>query len=469
MNETSFEPSVGIEDGQTALWSSNGSNSNPLISPPEQFFILPIIGKILNVPAGRCAVLTFREGRRKVFTEGMHVLDRNIPWGVGLIRYVDVRQHSTSIPFTQALCRDGWRGGLAIEVCWRVGDAALIVDIANPVGDLVIAARASVRAIIETTPHDTLFGGIDASVVGADSLGDTVAAKLKANPAVRGIEILRVLITERRGDERRIQIVQTATIERTRVSSDMTLVSQQMDLERQNQALVVLRAETERKRIEEENKVRIQQADIEAEVMRRLIQTKWQQVQLDQAAAIYQQRHEQVLKTIDAHALVLSKAAELGQLEAFGVSSRRRPEFAVGGLEATLNQGLHNLQRMLQVPSLIPAPGQIAQPDDRKALRMRLMTEVDELSDLADVGQCSLGFGRDGEQDHVVVQVGNRTVDVACYPGYPQVPPEVRWADNGQQKASIRWSEDMSLKHLVAMLQEDVDGQTCTSGPVSEP
>jgi regulator of protease activity HflC (stomatin/prohibitin superfamily) len=412
-------------------WPPDGSKFNGLVGPAKQMRILPLVPKLHIVPAGTCAVLTLPGGKRTIFQEGMHVL-KDLPAGVCLLRYVDMREHRTPISLTEAWCKDGWRGKLALQIHWRVNDAAHLVDVADPVGNLTTAAKASVRAVIETTPHDKLIGGSDEQAIATDSLAAAVTAKLQDNPATKGIKILRVLITERQGDTRCIEIAQEKTVEHKR------------------QELVLLQEETERKRKEEERKVRIREAEIEAETEGRLAAIKWQQVQLEQAAELNKQHHERALKIIEAYAQVLSKAAELGQLEALGVSSRRRPELATGGLESMLNQGLSNLQSALQAPTISPLPTYASSYNEKAALAARLAAEAAEVAELEGVKQCYVGVCKKEKGNTVFVWLDGRRLSICCPLDYPQTAPKVQWADNGHHKVPLNWSEGMSLSHIVA-------------------
>jgi hypothetical protein len=411
--------------------------------------ILPFVGGTLTVAPGTCAVLTLPSGRRIVFAEGMHWLGQRVPWGIYPVQYVDVMQRRTPIPLTEALCQDGWRLGIALDICWQVCDAARIVDVVDPVGNLVTAAKASVRAVIENLPHSAIVGEGGENVVGSDMLAGRIAIRLKRDPAIRGIKILQVFVTGRRGDERCLEITQETTVERARTTAEAVLVSHQKDLERERQSLVLLQAETERRRIEEERKVRIREAEIETEAKRLLIPAKWEEARLKLAVDAYAQRHELTLKVIEAYGRVLSEAAKLGQLETVGVSSRRRPELGGGGLEDALKQGLSNLQNVLQLPSPFPGSEQTTPVDERATRWARITAEVDEISRLDGVQKCGIEIdGKDGNC-RINVKLDNQAIDIICHPGYPGEAPEVRWAGNGRAQVPVSWSEEMSLREIL--------------------
>jgi hypothetical protein len=456
MTEINDRFTTYLRDGPE--WTASKAEFKDNLVPfQKRVQILPFVGGPLTVAPGTCAVLTLPSGRRIVFAEGMHWLGQHIPWGVYPVQYVDVMQRRTSIPLTEALCQDGWRLGIALDICWQVCDAARIVDIVDPVGDLMTAAKASVRAVIENLPHSALVGGGGENVVGSDILADRIATRLKRDPAIRGIKVLQVLVTGRCGDERCLEIAQETTVKQARAIAEAALVSHQKALERERQSLVLLQAETERRRIEEECKVRIREAEIEAEAKRLLIPAKWQEAQLKLAVDAYAQRHEQTLKVIETYGRVLSEAAKLGQLETVGISSRRRPELGGGGLEDALKQGLSNLQNVLQLPSPFPGSEQMTPVDERTTRWARIAAEVDEISRLDGVRSCSIAIEEKQGNYRVIVQCESRAIDIVCHPGYPRVAPDVRWADNGREQVPISWSEGMFLKDILQTIQVTAD------------
>ncbi len=441
--------------------------TNNLVSSTQHIWVMPFVGAILTVAPGKCAVVTLRSGRRKVFGEGVHVFGRGYMPGPYPVRYVDVQLHRTPIPFTEALCKDEWRGGLALEVQWRVGDATLIVDVSDPVGDLITAGRAGARAVIETTPHDQLIGGMS-KAVDADRLADRVMEKIEGS--VQGIRILRVLITERRGDERRIQIVRQAAVERTRVieeqelkrqklSSQTKLVLDERELERERQELVRLRAETERKRIEEERLVRIREAQIEVDVSEQLLPTKWQQAQLEMATETNQQRHQQVLRLIEVYPEVFSALSQLTQLEGWGVSSRRRAEFELESIAATVGQGLRSLQNVLQPPMPIRSVEPIDSTNGHRTPVARIAKEVAEIAQLDGVKNARLEVANGTREYRVVVEFDDRVLAIVCRPEYPDVAPVVRWSGDDKLELPVPWSKGMSLKDIVQDIRAAEKGQ----------
>ena len=435
-------------------------DANGLVSSPEWIWSLPFVGALVIVPPGTCAVLTLRSGRRRVFPEGVHNL-RHLGWSVYPVHYVDTRRHRTRIPLAQALCKDGWRGGLALEVFWRVADAPLTIDAVDPLGDLVSAAQASMRAVVESISHDKLIGGTAKQVVDAAALARTIAGQLQANPAIQGLQILKVLVADRQGDERRIEIVQETTVEQTqlaeqhrleleRISKNAAVLSERMGLEQERRVLALFEAETKRKQIEEERKVRIREAEIEAEVTARLMPAKWQEIQLEQAAETCRQQYELMGRAVDAYAQILGEAAKVAPLESWGISSRRRPEFGFESRDATLSQGLASLQALLLHLTPASTPNDVPLHSRHSALLAHLAAELSEISQLDEVQTWHLApNGSEGYKVRIHCQ--RIALDIACHLGYPSEQPAVVVSGDGHGPAEITftWAEGMTLKDII--------------------
>ena len=331
-------------DVATSQTNSLMVSSRDLVPPSERRWILPFHPK-LTISPGWCAILTFGQGERRVLSEGRYRLDRHASWGLCQIQYVDMRPHLTPIQSVKSRCRDGWEAELALGVYWRVNDALLISNAVDPGSNLSTAAQASMRAVIEMMSHNAFAAGMGDSVIRAEELALAVATRLKHNPAIQGLEIINVFVTDRQGDKRRIEMV-----------NDSATLSEQMEQHQQERKFKLLQAETNRLEEEERSQARIREAEIEIEVDKQLEPLKQREVEREQAAAASQQRHEQTLKMIEAQGQVLSKVAEFGMLELLDDSTRRRPEQAGNSME-TILEGLSGLQNMVQDTHCTPSLG----------------------------------------------------------------------------------------------------------------
>jgi hypothetical protein len=435
-------------------------DANGLTSFPYVTWRWPGLAGYLVVPAGTCAVLTLHNGRRKVYAAGTHFLTE-LPSGKYFVQFVDVRRHRTPIPLTESLCTDGWRGGLALEVAWRVRDAAVIVDTVDPLGELLATAQACVRAVIEGISHDELLGGVSDRAMDADAITQNIGTRLRRSSAIQGLEIVDVLITDRQGDERRMEIVQETTVEQTqlaeqhrlelqRVSNEAAVLSKQRDLEQERRAHSLFEAETERMRIEEERKVQIREAEIEAQVASRLLPVRRQEVQLKLAAEMYHEHYELVAKALDAYAKILGEAAKMVPFESWGISSRRRPEFGFEGRDAALSEGLAGLRSLLSQPTLISGLDEVSPNSPPDVLLARLVAELGELGQMDEVQTWHIK-PNDGGGYKIRVWCQDISLDIVCQLDYPSERPDVLVSEDGHgpREFTFSWAEGMSLKDIV--------------------
>ena len=294
------------------------------------------------------------------------------------------------------------------------------------------------RAVIEMMSHNAFAAGMGDSVIRAEELALAIATRLKHNPAIQGIEVINVFVTDRRGDRRCIEIV-----------NDSAALSGQMELHRHERKFRLLQAETNRLEEEERSQARIREAEIETEVDKQLALLKQREIERERAAAASQQRHEQTLKMIEAQGQVLSKVAEFGMLESLDDSTRRRPEQAGNSME-TILQGLSGLQNMVQDPDYILGlgAGDLAK---RMDLWTRLLPEIYEINQVEGVQKCRLTSDKDHTESRVVVILEDNKLVFTCGPEYPQAEPIVLQADNGQERKVVKpwWPEGASLKEIV--------------------
>jgi hypothetical protein len=302
-----------------------------------------------------------------------------------------------------------------------------------------------------------LTGGMG-EVIQADNLANQVNDEL--NACVPHIRVLKVLITDRRGDERRIRIVQETTLERARVlqeqelkrqklSSQAELISGQTHVERVRQEFALLEAKGKRRQVEEEHRARIRESEIEAEVSKNLSPARWQQARLDVAPTINQQRYEQVNKLIDKYAEVFCGLVQWAELDNRGTGQRRRPEFDLDGLGSIFVRGMGNLQDLVQPLTPLASPEPLHATNGRHMPVSDIANAAEEVNSLPGVQGVDLKMPNGKEEYRVVVHFKDRDLILICPPDYPYVPPEVSWAADPGRRLPFEWTEGMSLKKIV--------------------
>jgi hypothetical protein len=306
-----------------------------------------------------------------------------------------------------------------------------VVELENPIGFLRQAASSAITHVIKTTPHDFLIGGANGSDDRHQVIDRRIRKQLQTTLRGSGVQVINVFVGQSQGDERRLEIKRQALVDETQISESGRILEEKMDLGRKEQKLALQQAETKRLQAEEEQRIQLEQARIQASVASLLKGVREWEVRLQLMPDLTRQRHEQVLENIKAHGKILSKMAELGTMQGPSVSSRRRPEgWGLDGIEGIMTQGLTNLQ---DLPAELPMHSDTASTE--VPLLSRLTRDLLELSAVEGLTWTVNSRGED-ETLRISVQYDGLTITVTCDPGYPEDQPEVVVASNGRQMHS---------------------------------
>ena len=457
---------------KNAIWAQGPKcDDRKLVSPTFQINCWPLLGGFLDVPVGYEAVLTGPQGTVWVLGEGLQSL-RALPWGPYAARFVNTCGHSLRLPAVPALTQDGWQASLQVSLQFRVRRPARAVRFYDPLEVLHEAGISAITYVIQSTPHDQLIGTDNGAGRGHRSVAGQIHRRLQATlrETGTGLEVVNVFDAQAQGDERRLEVKRQSQVNETQIAADRTVLSQKIELEREQQGLALLQAETKRKQAEEEQKVRLEKARIEIEVNRLVREVREWEVHLEMVPGQSQQRHEQILEAIKTYGQILGKVAELNNLEGIGVSSRRRPEeWGLNHLETVLLQSLASLQALLTQDPLGPAGNTDALPTPEAPLLTRLTSDIDRLKTIEGWTGTHIESCADGSVCLEIYFKG-KIVEVICDPSFPATRPQVAVATNGRKKVHSllpKW-EPMPLKEVVLeAIHPDSDAdsnQDATSG-----
>lgn len=373
------------------------------------------------------------------------------------------RRHLTLQP-VPALTQDGWRANIQASLEYQVRSLHGVVQLGDPLKALNEAAVSAITSVIKATPHNLLIGTSDHSDESHEAIAADVQKRLQAALRGSGMGVVNVFVTQPQGDERRLDIKRQSQIDETQIVADQTVLARKISLERGQQALALLQTETKRRQAEEEQKIRLEQARIEAEVARLVRWVREWETYLQLVPDLSRQQHEQIVETIKAHGQILAKMAELGNLEVLGVSSRRRPEeLGLNRLEAVLMQGLTNLRGLSQQSlGLALGNGDILQ-DPNLSLLLRLINEIKGLSTIEGLTWTHLKPDEDGGLC-LEVQLNGMRLEITCRPGFPAIRPGVVVSINDHDKTPFLflWSKPRLLKEVVLEASRHFSGVAST-------
>jgi hypothetical protein len=446
---------------------------NGLATPPEEVdrSLLNLFGQLTVLP-GTCAVLTGRGGFQKVYHPGTYSLF-DVPLGRAVVQVVNMASQTREIPPVTTLSADKWNVTLKIAVDFRVADPVKIAASLNPLETLDTVATSCVLAQIESMSHDALTGRPDEEA-GVDEVARQILERLRGKPSLRGLEIINVTIAQRKGDERRIKIVQDATVEETRILEESKLQQQrdmarltdlaaQKKIAKRAQEVVLIEAETARRKMEEEERLKIAQAQLEAEAAEiRRAQEEWQaelkrreeEWRTAKELEILQTKsqHEERLEVIKGVAQITAEAAKSGTLGSLGVSPRRRPETVISEAEPVVEQGiqaLRALQERATPRTYLPLRLDYQDPYQRLRLEEQKLAKIKgaEFEVVLRSGRIALA----------TVNYRGYKLKIECPPEYPEGAPSTTIiGPEGEEKPfEFAWDESCFLSDLVreALLQ----------------
>jgi hypothetical protein len=446
---------------------------NGLATPPEEVdrSLLSFFGQLTVLP-GTCAVLTGKGGFQKVYRPGTYSLF-DVPLGRAMVQVVNMASQTREIPPVTALSADKWNVTLKVAVDFRVRDPVKIAESLNPLETLDTVAVSCVLAQIESMSHDALTGRPDEEA-GVDEVARQILERLREKPSLKGLEIINVTVAERKGDERRIKIVQDATVEETRIVEESKLQQQrdgaqltdlaaQKKIARRAQEVALIEAGTARRKMEEEEKLKIAQAQLEAEAAEiRRPQEKWQaelkrqeeewRTAKELEILYTKSQHEERLESIKGIAQTAAEAAKSGSLGGLGVSPRRRPETLISEAEPVVEQGIQALRAFQERP----APrGYLPPRFDYQDPYQRLRLEEQRLAKIK--GAEYDVVLRSGRMAVATVNYRGYTLRIECPPGYPEDAPRATIVGpEGEEKPfEFDWDGSCYLSDLVreALLQ----------------
>lgn len=448
---------------------------NGLASQPQRVdrSWLKFLGRLTVIP-GTCVVLTGKNGFQRVYHPGAYNL-LDVPLGPALAQVVDITTRTQEIPPVTTLSEDKWNVTLRIAVTFRVGDPKEMVRRAEPLKILEKAAISCTLAEIESMLHDELTGRPEDG--GVDEVARGILQRLKGNPSIKGLEIEDVVILEREGDERRVEIFQETTVEETRIAEESRLqrkrdkarlrdLAGHREIAEQQQEIAILEAETERLRAEEEEKLKLARAKLEATVAQiQRAQAEWQ-TELEGQREEWERgkeremlelkaQHEEAMEVIRGLSTITIEAAKSGQLGSLGFSRRRRPELAVVEGEASVvEQGLEALRALKDRVEPLSPPA-----SEREDGYRRLQEEEQRLKELERIEyQLALRQGRIVE---ATIVSGENTLIVQCSPEYPAAAPVVKLIDpQGRERSlNLQWDKDRYLSDLISQVFPAVGGE----------
>lgn len=425
---------------------------NQIISDPIEKRV-HFYGAALRVPPQTCAVLAFPDGSMETYQPGDHIID-NLPAGRYLLRYVDLHYQRLELHVLKAQTKDAWDVGMRVVVVWHVVEPTEVLDLAEPFHVLSETCLAALTDLIQAHQHDELVASPEGKTHESRMVAAELQSRLKDTPRLAGIEVVNAVVLEKAGDRRRVEAVQKKIVETTELEQERLLeterlrlrkqqIDNELNLAHQEEDLRVQQAHVNRRRMEEEEQVRLERARIAVEEDNRMFIIRQRQQALELAMLQQQQQHEQAMKAWEMGANAFSNiAAAILQNQA--APGMMRP-IDDAGRDALIQAVLSITQSM---PAIQPRAALLSPAGD---LQERLKQEIFGLLTLENTAaESPRECGEDGiiipihyKKLHILVEVG---------PNYPTEAPRHIIVSNGNSKKEeirLKWSPDRNLREIV--------------------
>ena len=246
----------------------------------------------LNLHPTHFAVAIGPDGRLIRLTGGINPL----PPGGYNIYYVDRQNRVALIPRTEETTYDGFRVALEVVITYRVIDPVKAWEVQQPVDTLTRFLQSDLKEFIRSHKYDEIMGDAE----GHKITNEQVALYIKEqhggrHPISRLFMIADVVIKEKSGDSRIIELREKQQINQRQFAA-------QSEMQRQNQEL-------EKKVAEQEAAIKQIKVEADAKLQENIKKLDLQKIELENTRAEYQFRQEKWMRAMDAIGQAFSSPA----------------------------------------------------------------------------------------------------------------------------------------------------------------
>ena len=510
-------PNVGKE----IRFSHNG-----LATPPARAVrsLFGLFGQ-LNVPPGTWAVCYIPNKPPTVLEPGTHWLS-GLDGAATLVQFVDACRRNHKMEPVVGISLDGWSVALQVVLFYQVNDPVRVAQAMDPFGTLESIAQAAILAQIETMPHEALLGTIDTPLLpreptdredeagdlsddqvqsdggasgingkphhqegelgkekrearGLDVVESGLLERLNNRPGLEGLLVADVVVIDRAGDERLVDILQGEALTRLQAIQGRKTEAAQGELEKMRlemqvqtaqaaRAVSIIQAETQAQLASIQEQMCLLDARTEAEVQeirqvqeareadRKRIAEEWRTAkELDMKSMEYQ--HAETIAVIQGTTEITSEAAKNGLFNSLQGHSHQLEIESDGSTDVVGAgiQALRGFREKITPPKTYFLPKPTGQST---GLQLRVETESLRL-DRFEYAEHELIL-RHGEISGARVWftavapsplVGVR-LEFKCPEGYPLSPPQVEilCSEDRREYPAESWDAGWYLVDLVS-------------------
>lgn len=263
---------------------------NEIVSPPY----FRKVGRFsqatfVNLHPTHFAVAISPDGRMINLKGGYNLLSP----GYYNIHYVDKQNRIHHIPKTAETTLDGFQVAMELVVSYRVIDPVKALEVQNPVETLLRLVQANLKEFIRSHKYEEIVGDLDGHKIDNDQVAVFIKEQhFDRSPLAKVFYILDVVVKERIGDPKVIEMREKYQISQKQLDNQ--------------KALQTLNQELEKKVADQDALIKQIRANSAVAQQNTIQQVEMQKIELEKARADFKYRQENWGKAVNAIVQTLS-------------------------------------------------------------------------------------------------------------------------------------------------------------------
>jgi hypothetical protein len=263
---------------------------NEIVSPPYPRKVSRLWqATFVNLHPTHFAVAISPDGRMTNLKGGYNMLTP----GSYNIHYVDKQNRVNPIPRTEEITLDGFKVAMELVISYRVIDPIKALEVQNPVDTLLRFIQANLKEFIRSHTYEQIAGDLDGRKIDNEQVIHYIKEQhIDRSPLAKLFYIVDVVVKERIGDPKVIELREKYQISQKQLDNQRTLQS--------------LNQELEKKVADQDAAIKQIKANSAATQQNIIQQMEMQKIELETARADLKYRQELGTKAVDAIVQTLS-------------------------------------------------------------------------------------------------------------------------------------------------------------------
>jgi hypothetical protein len=209
------------------------------------------------------------------------------------IHYVDKQNRVNPIPRADEITLDGFKVAMELVISYRVVDPIMALEVQNPVDMLLRLIQANLKEFIRSHKYEQIVGDMEGRKIDNEQVGSLIRQQyIDQSPLAHLFYIVNVIVKERIGDPKVIEMREKYQISQKQLDNQRTLQTMNQELEK--------------KIADQDALIKQIKANSAATQQNIIQQMEMQKIELETARADLKYRQELGTKAVDAIVQTLS-------------------------------------------------------------------------------------------------------------------------------------------------------------------